>query len=240
MDLSPLQRLPGELRNRIYEFALFQSDDVTINISKGIPQLHGDTNVKHTLALTTTCKQLRYEASPIFYEVNKFTLLSKQVGEPYSGDIRDDHNIQWQKGLRTWLDQIREQNRAALHHVEIDIGTSFMYNYVPSSENVWRSVTGVLSQFDKNTRVNMKTELDWTYESRRAFALSIQLSDPMAARKAVNEVMEEQRRELMPWCRSNHAGSRRATYMTVELETCAQELESFVSLLEIMSLNAMC
>lgn len=239
MNTSPLQKLPGELRNRIYEFILYHIDGINVSISTGIPLLVKDAATEHMLALNTVCKQVHCESSPIFYEINKFTFIAKQVGEQYVGSIRDDRNTQWQTGLRRWLDQIGERNRAHLQHVEIDIGTSFMYNYVPSTESIWRSVAGVLAFFSKHTQVNMRTEFDWTYESRRAFAVSVPLSDPDRARIAVDKALEEQRRELKPWCQSNHTGARRATYMTVELETCAQELQSFISLLEIMSLNGM-
>jgi hypothetical protein len=46
--------------------------------------------------------------------------------------------------------------------------------------------------------VCMRTELDWTYESRRAFGISIPLNDSTAAQKAVDVALEEQRRELLP------------------------------------------
>ena len=239
MDTSPLQKLPGELRNRIHELILCHTDTITVSISTGVPKLVSDPTTQQMLALTTTCRQLRREASPIFYEINKFTFVAKQVGEQYVGSIRDDKNTQWQVGLRRWLDQIGERNCAHLRRVEVDVGTSFMYNYVPSTESIWRSVAGVLSFFSKQTQVNMRTEFDWTYESRRAFTVSVPLSDPDRARIAVDKALEEQRRELRPWCESNHTGARRATYMKVELETCAQELQSFISLLEIMSLNGM-
>ncbi|KAB2099165.1 hypothetical protein AG0111_0g12681 [Alternaria gaisen] len=45
---SPLLCLPGEIRNRIYELA-FRGENITRN------------------ALLKTCKQIEYEAKPIFY-----------------------------------------------------------------------------------------------------------------------------------------------------------------------------
>ena len=111
------------------------------------------------------------------------------------------------------------RNTAALSHVEVDIGTSFLYNYVPSSESIWRSVAAVRSHFCEKTLVCMKTELDWTYESRRAFILSIPLNDSAAAWKAVDEALEQQREGLQQWCEANHAGARRTEYMRVELAT---------------------
>jgi hypothetical protein len=238
MEESPLYKLPGELRNRIYELALFQPGGITVFVSALRPHLFKPTDTSNILALTEICKDIRHESSPIVYETNKFSLISKYLGEQYSGDIRTARNTQWETGLCVWLHQLGKRNVNALSHVEIDIGTSFLYNYVPSSESIWRSVASVLDHFHEETLVCMKTELDWTYESRRGFAISIPLSDPAAARQAVHDALEEQRRELVPWCEENHAGARRTEYMRVELATCAQELNGFVHLLEIMHRNS--
>lgn len=237
MESSPLNKLPGELRNRIYELALSQAGDITVFVSGIRPHLFHPTETKNILSLTETCKDIRHEASPVFYRVNKFVLISKYLGERYSGDIQNAQNTQWKRGLCDWLDLLKPRNVTALSHVEVDIGTSFLYNYVPSSESIWRSVASVRSHFDLKTLVCMKTELDWTYESRRAFGISIPLNDSAAAWKAVNEALEQQREELLPWCQANHAGPRRTEYMRVELATATQELHGFVQLLDIMAGN---
>lgn len=238
MEVSSLSKLPGELRNRIYELALFQCGGVTVFVSGTRPHLFLPTETKNILGLTETCKYMRYEASPVFCQVNQFVLISKYLGERYTGDIHTTRNTQWERGLAEWLRNLGERNVKALSHVEVDIGTSFLYNYVPSSESIWRSVASVLDYFNEKTLVFMKTELDWTYESRRAFAISIALNDFVAARKAVDDAIVEQRRELLPWCNENHVGARRTEYMRVELATCHQELLSFVNLLEIMARNS--
>ena len=238
MEASPLITLPGEIRNRIYELALFQSGAITVYVSTLRPHLFKSTETNNILALTETCKAVRHESSPIFYEANRFVLISKYLGEQYSGDIRHARNTQWETGLCVWLGHLGKRNFDALSHVEIDIGTSFLYNYVPSSESIWRSVASVLDHFGERTLVCMKTQLDWTYESRRGFAVSIPLSNPAAARRAVHDALEEQRRELVPWCEENVVGARRTEYMRVELATCAQELNGFVHLLEIMHRNS--
>jgi hypothetical protein len=198
MEECPLNRLPGELRNRIYELALFQSSGITVFVSGVRPHLFKPTETKNILSLTETCKELRHESLPIFYQVNKFVLISKYLGERYSGDINNARNTQWERGLCDWLGQLGARNINALSHDEIDIGTSFLYSYVPSSESIWRSVASVPGHFKEKTLVCMRTELDWTYESRRAFGISIPLNDSTAAQKAVDVALEEQRRELLP------------------------------------------
>ena len=71
---SPLMKLPAELRNTIYEYAL-RTDDGTIEISEqtGIPEP----------ALLLTNKSIRAEALSIFYSQNIITL----VIESYSPSV---------------------------------------------------------------------------------------------------------------------------------------------------------
>jgi hypothetical protein len=59
---SPLLKLPPELRNRIYEYALrFDNGICEVNETVGIPES----------ALLLTCKEIRREAIGIFYSANK-------------------------------------------------------------------------------------------------------------------------------------------------------------------------
>jgi len=62
---SPLFRLPPELRNRIYEYAVYRSAEhgfCVVTATSGIPEP----------ALLLTCKLIRQEAIGIFYAENKF------------------------------------------------------------------------------------------------------------------------------------------------------------------------
>lgn len=97
MDNSPLQRLPAELRIRIYEYAL--TEDTAIKIywnarSKPSTFHFGEERLpfvpsrqhcfpprqqlclpaRHPLALTATCKQIYNESLAIFLSSNKFSL----------------------------------------------------------------------------------------------------------------------------------------------------------------------
>ena len=65
---SAFFNLPAELRNRIYEFVLLQEDDEAIEIgSTGVPEP----------SLLLTCKQIRKEGLPIYYEENTFDIFSR-------------------------------------------------------------------------------------------------------------------------------------------------------------------
>ena len=78
MDKSPLSRLSPELRNNIYERALFERRPVSIS-----------KNFWTEPALLRTCKQIREEAELLFYSMNNFTCVT---------NVYDDHALclaQW-------------------------------------------------------------------------------------------------------------------------------------------------
>ena len=81
MDDSPLGKLPPELRNRIYTFAMSEGKTITF-----APQ---SANMKQTmlkpiapehqppqgLSLAATCRQMRQECSALFYASNDFAII---------------------------------------------------------------------------------------------------------------------------------------------------------------------
>ncbi|KAK4633947.1 hypothetical protein CLAFUR0_03756 [Fulvia fulva] len=76
MDKSPLHRLPGELRNRIYRLALIQHDPVKLD-STGMNKFidsGSKRNVKNALDLPSTRKQVREEGLSIFFAENRFEI----------------------------------------------------------------------------------------------------------------------------------------------------------------------
>lgn len=227
METSPLFKLPGEIRNRIYELALYQPSGLTIRILTGEPRLLNLDNAANPIALAATCRQLHRECTSLTYFLNKFTLIAAPKGQRYDLEI-------WQKGLHAWLRQIGDANRRLLKDIEIDIGTSFMYDLCPSSETLWRSVSSLLYLFtDGSTRVSMKTDVCWMSRSRRAFGISIPLNNLVVAREVVSEVLETQRWLLEQWFEKNRISGREAGYRRMELGTCGQELRSYINLLEV-------
>ena len=232
MDTSLLIQLPGEIRNRIYELVLYHSDKITIRIMTGTPEVANtyayNEPIKHFLGLLSTCKQIRYEASPVFYEMNTFALVSH-----YDGELQKHHNTErWRNGLRVWLNQIGERNRSYLSRVEIDVGKSYMYDHHPTSETVWRSVSRALGLFDtRRTTVEMKTAIRWTTRGPQSFSICIPLTDAVAAREEVDRAIVAERRILEGWLNHPGFGVREAGYRRMELETCGQELRNFISLI---------
>lgn len=97
MDDSPLSKLPGELRNDIYNYVL----------GSGCMTVSGDDDglsyneAKHYLALTRTCKQIREESAAFVTEITDFliqpTLRASKCG---------NHVIHKPFNLDKWLDRM--------------------------------------------------------------------------------------------------------------------------------------
>lgn len=65
MDDSPLNRLPAELRNRIYELVFDKHDVIPTVPLRKLSKYNG---------LTRTCRQIRKETHGMFFALNKFEL----------------------------------------------------------------------------------------------------------------------------------------------------------------------
>jgi hypothetical protein len=100
-EQCPLLRLPAELRNKIYEYALsgFQihidRDPITCQI-RARHALLKETNDRHAQfqALTTTCRQIHQESQPLPVTLNEFVgrpedlFICLRYGLAYVGTIR--------------------------------------------------------------------------------------------------------------------------------------------------------
>ena len=65
---SPLLSLPAELRNTIYRYALLEPDEIEVERQQHMQP-----------ALLRICRQVRSEASPMFYNENKFKAVSTDL-----------------------------------------------------------------------------------------------------------------------------------------------------------------
>lgn len=75
MDSSLLARLPPEIRNHIYEYALQARSPLTTNLMRNqetFRPLPTSFARKSSLALTKTSKQVRHESLRMFYALNGF------------------------------------------------------------------------------------------------------------------------------------------------------------------------
>ena len=72
---SPLLRLPGELRNRIYEHALADSFIEPMSYQRTVsrhPRESSNPPMSATVSLIRTCRQTRSEAEPLFFAHTTF------------------------------------------------------------------------------------------------------------------------------------------------------------------------
>lgn len=87
---SPLWRLPPEMRNLIYEFALYQGDEhgnCPVRKSVGIPEP----------ALLLTCKAVRKEAIGVFYSENRFLAVIRSFDPATLLLLRRKNEILWSR-----------------------------------------------------------------------------------------------------------------------------------------------
>lgn len=112
MDESPLAKLPPELRNLIYEYALTADRPYSISVRSAslVPKSHRDRGV---LSLTHTCKTIRTESTPLFYALNEFVYRSSDAFR-YEGWLFPQ--------LLDFRRAIGEVNALAIRTVTIDCG----------------------------------------------------------------------------------------------------------------------
>lgn len=68
--------LPAELRNKIYGYVVYKPDGVQVYFSKG--HVTGDLKP----ALSSTCRQIRDEATAVYYEVNVVRFFISTIRNP--------------------------------------------------------------------------------------------------------------------------------------------------------------
>lgn len=129
--------LPGELRNRIYEIALYHAqDDGTIS-----PDTASLGDVEHTCnraclvqpALTHISRQVREESLPFFYGENKFDLYTRSPSKTTQAagedvgfvhfDLTDEFpTVDVREAPAAWWRGIGDSNLRLVKHLCIDHG----------------------------------------------------------------------------------------------------------------------
>ncbi|KAK5713601.1 hypothetical protein LTR15_011301 [Elasticomyces elasticus] len=157
MEPSALLRLPAELRNRIYELALYQEGGIVMRktrrgwLWKRRVTFVPDTKWKSTIAtarsLQLVCKSTSVDCRSLFWALNTF-LLSCDVSPPYSAkpiakNMRTPHEF------LAWLSQ--------RHTPVIVRGLVF---YIGKGPN--EVALPILSDFAKSVRqIDVQCELEW-------------------------------------------------------------------------------
>lgn len=132
MEETTLQTLPAELRNRIYELALVKDERIEVKLY--FDRTRTDkviSRIANYPSLLQTCRQIREEASPIFYGQNVFEIgrcgdyaniaqLARWLGKLSPSDVtllRDVRIGAWPKRKHR-VDRLMQY--LAMKHVSID------------------------------------------------------------------------------------------------------------------------
>ena len=192
MDDSPLQRLPGELRNRIYELALWEADGVLIILHGKRAQAVRDNigsevgAVPLIKGLPTTSKALRAECLQLYFSINTFTFQTMHF---------QIEAARWPKLLRRWGQQIGRDQFRQIENVKIDLGTwPCSTSLTPVGLHKGRtSVIGRL--FSPGARIQVQFRANFRFPGVDLLDISFPLGNPSEALSIVNgEVKEIQRR----------------------------------------------
>lgn len=163
MDNSPLAKLPGELRNRIYELALYHpngvrlredsTDRYTRHHELAIFGILHKLGHRHVLALAQTCRVVRMECQLLFFQLNDFHVSSSLWDGPdfdLPGDpgmasvIEAPHPFSYHRDAwNSWLTQIGPCNAASLDRMVVDLGSCWPDEWDPSKQ--WHEVLSFFS-----------------------------------------------------------------------------------------------
>lgn len=124
MDNSPLDNLPGELRNQVYKNALDSSNKVAIQLvykdnSDVIDVVKSLESLEFPLALTETCKQIRQESAASIKPFENFVLkiperpVLNSFGQAEDGPI----DLLW------WRAQLSKSRLAQPRQITLEYGT---------------------------------------------------------------------------------------------------------------------
>jgi hypothetical protein len=209
MDNSPLGKLPGELRNNIYELvALKPNTAMRLCISANAAHAHTDDSdlAQTALALAATCEEIRVEVLPLFYGANTFTftlpgLLIKGTKTRLTRDLITVSRI-----LR-WFQDMGERSASLLRTVVVDLDRWSLWHEIgmqqgPHGAEIVNHVMGELERaFElSGAKLELRVKVDWTVmvEEEQAEQLLINLVLPIPmnaqARQTVSQQVEEKRK----------------------------------------------
>ncbi|KAF1959433.1 hypothetical protein CC80DRAFT_585957 [Byssothecium circinans] len=137
---SPLLRLPGELRNRIYRYAL---SGITINLYKGDGNKFSTKSISHgahILGLAKVCRQIHAEIDPLLvYRANTFRV-----------------DLQNYSALGDFVKSLKAKPLAAIETVCIPMTQCFEGLKIP---NHWITAHGLSIQLLGLSKLLIETEI---------------------------------------------------------------------------------
>ncbi|KAK5118253.1 hypothetical protein LTR85_008233 [Meristemomyces frigidus] len=127
MDASPLNRLPPELRNQIFELAANHSTPVIVNPDSSgfhtrlLSSAAADSQIANLAPLTLTCRQISPETAGLFLSCNTFAIRSDEKGCNVWDFLGPAEALNWLERFTTALGQ---ENASALRDVVFEMGTA--------------------------------------------------------------------------------------------------------------------
>jgi len=123
MEHSPLKKVPAELRLEIFKLALRKEGPIHINLRHGTPRANPQ-NDRYRLALSVTCKAIRGESFPAYFEANAFSVKpwtprAYRFGQPMYDEFEE---AAWKKDLMRWLRYVPKVGKTGLREIEVDLG----------------------------------------------------------------------------------------------------------------------
>jgi hypothetical protein len=210
MDGSDFEKLPGELRNKIYELvALPPTRAITVQDAAGAVHGYGSSDNREStrtaLALALTCKGIRLEVLSLFYSSNTFRFavpavlehqFSPQIGlEPRKRRIDGIHTI-----LLTWLLRMGKESAPWVRSIVLDLGRWDVWYGAHHGAAVVEHTIRVLKEFKvKGPKIRVQFDVDWTMQvpqEREPWLFKVVLQAPWNERvnKAVFRQIEDGRR----------------------------------------------
>ncbi|KAK4623073.1 uncharacterized protein CLAFUR5_06851 [Fulvia fulva] len=113
MDQSPLNKLPAELRNRIYELVLPRPGPCQIRKTIYRKSIYGEQEAEQP-AMTRTCRQIRHESLTMFYASRDFcvNIIEPQDSTCYYTNLVERDFQQKISIFKTWLECTRTHHSA--------------------------------------------------------------------------------------------------------------------------------
>ncbi|KAK5122087.1 hypothetical protein LTR85_004333 [Meristemomyces frigidus] len=198
MEASPLRRLPAELRNRIYELALYERKGITLFAGNEVETLHATAAVP--LALTVTCQEIRRETLSMFYAINKFGVVTNFFMYHRLHDTDRYTKARFAQIVK-WLEYIGAANTKHLTHLCVKLGTDNL-RYVStvsrdeeSLSDSWQTLLHHLHGLKDLPSACLHVSFDVLYTRRNERTMhlpQLSIGDKALTRHRVNQVYEEE------------------------------------------------
>ncbi|KAK4546425.1 hypothetical protein LTR36_002102 [Oleoguttula mirabilis] len=167
MEASPLNKLPREIRDHIYELALTQSAPIEVHLcytslthlAMATPRASNmKVETKEAViafaGLPTVCRQLRHEARSVFFASNGFRFVP-------IGDDEGDSEIEWMK-LQRWLSFLGVRNIKHIKSCTLKLGRYYIEDLSQStSQSVGRSLALMKRYLHPTVVFTVELTFDW-------------------------------------------------------------------------------